>query len=133
MRSIILAVSMALLAVTSQAGELQLSVAKTIHSGTDSEFNEIHPTVKYKEGDLFVGVYQNSEGNVSAMAGQRIQGATGIFMEYGVLTGYSSEPILPLFRVGRQLQNIAVFFAPARELTSNGVKPIIVVGIEFNL
>jgi len=133
MRTIVLALAMTLISMTSQAGEVELSVSKTIHLGTDTEFNETHPTIRYIEDSLFIGAYHNSEGGISAMAGQRLEDPSGLFMEYGIVTGYSSEPILPMLRIGQQFGSLAVFIAPAGEVTSNGIKPLIVIGVEFNL
>ena len=133
MKTIVLALAMTLIAMTSQAGEIQLSVAKTIHLGTDTKFDEVHPTIRYSENSLFIGAYHNSEGNTSGVAGQRLENPSGLFIEYGIITGYSTEPILPMVRIGQQVGILSVFIAPAAELTINGIKPLLVLGVEFNL
>jgi hypothetical protein len=130
--SAVLVVVMALVTVSAQAGEVEFSVAKSVHLGTTTDFNEIHPTVRYSEGTLFIGGYLNSEGNISGVAGQRIESASGTFVEYGIVTGYTSEPILPMLRVGQTFNKVTLFLAPGAEYTAEGVNVMVVVGVEFN-
>ena len=86
-----------------------------MHAGLAGDYNNIHPHVRCQVDknffvDTIAGVYLNSENNISAYYGQKY----GI-IEIGLVTGYSSAPILPLIRVKKN----GWFLSPAYEISTD--------------
>ena len=104
---------------------LSLLVAVSMHVGLEDNYNSIHPHARCTLDDTILGIYYNSEYNISSYVG-KIYNYNNLEIEYGLVTGYTGIPIAPMLRIKKD----NFFIAPAYEVTGNvGV----VVGLEFNL
>ena len=104
---------------------LSLLVALSTHIGLDNNYNSIHPHARCTLDNTILGVYYNSEYNLSSYVGKTYD-YKNLEIEYGLVTGYTGAPIAPMLRVKKD----NFFIAPAYEVTGNvGV----VIGLEFNL
>ena len=82
---------------------LELLFALT-HHGVDGDFNERHPGLRYENNGYMGSLYHNSEGNPSLAAGlinrKELGDLADLFIEYGLATGYSAAPVVPMGRAG---------------------------------
>ena len=100
---------------------LSLLFAASLHIGLENKYNNYHPHARCQVDSLITGVYYNSEDRISSYVGLEHEG-----WEIGLVTGYTSQDVLPMIRYKRNNW----FIAPAWEVDGNmGV----VVGLEFKL
>jgi len=105
---------------------MEFLLALTIHLSA-SDFNGVHPHIRYSENNIVIGAYYNSLENVSLYAGFR--NGDKYWIEYGAVTGYK-YPVVPMVRVGvRITDNINLFAAPHHD--DHGFSGLI--GVEFNI
>ena len=98
---------------------IALSVAISMHLGLDNNYNNIHPHARCNIDSTITGVYYNSEDNISTYIGKKYNN-----IEVGIVTGYSSNKIVPMIRY----VNNGFFISPAYETNGNyGVT----IGIEL--
>ena len=98
---------------------IALSVAISMHLGLDNNYNNIHPHARCNIDNTITGVYYNSEDNISTYIGKKYNN-----IEVGIVTGYSSNKIVPMIRYA----NNGFFISPAYE--TNGTYGV-VIGIEL--
>jgi len=104
---------------------LSLLVALSTHIGLDNNYNSIHPHARCTLDNTILGVYYNSEYNLSSYVGKTYD-YKDLEIEYGLVTGYTGAPIAPMLRVKKN----NFFIVSAYEVTRNvGV----VIGLEYNL
>ena len=100
---------------------LSLLFAASLHIGLENKYNNYHPHARCQVDSLITGVYYNSEDRISSYVGLEHEG-----WEIGLVTGYTSQDVLPMIRYKKNNW----FIAPAWEVDGNmGV----VVGLEFKL
>lgn len=76
---------------------IELALGLSLHLGLNDNYNEIHPHIRYIANDYIAGLYYNSESNVSAYGGYRLEyGDFGL--EAGAVTGYSKADVMPFVR-----------------------------------
>ena len=104
-------------------------VALSLHVGLEGDYNYIHPHVRCDiNNNTIVGVYYNSEENISFYVGTKIPTHWyKVELEVGLVTGYSGIDIAPMIRVKKGNW----FISPAYETPSNNVG--VVFGYEFKL
>ena len=100
---------------------LSLLFAASLHLGLENKYNNLHPHARCQVDNLISGVYYNSEDRVSSYVGMEHNG-----FELGLVTGYTSEDILPMVRYKHKI----FFITPAYE---NGDTYGITIGWEINL
>ena len=89
---------------------IELALGLSLHLGLNDNYNEIHPHIRYSEQGYIAGLYYNSESNVSAYGGYRLEyGDFGL--EAGAVTGYSKADVMPFGRATYK----DFFVAPALE------------------
>jgi len=89
---------------------LSFLVALSLHVGLDNNYNSVHPHVRCDTENVNVGVYYNSERNISTYISKEYS-----FIEYGIVTGYSGFDIAPMIRFKKDNW----FIAPAYETQGN--------------
>lgn len=103
---------------------LSLFVAFSMHIGLSDGYNNVHPHARCTLDDVMFGTYYNSEHRVSTYVGKTFYPVDGNWtLEYGLVTGYASSDVLPLFRY----VNDGWYVAPAYEV---GGKYGVVLGWE---
>ena len=100
---------------------IALSMAISIHLGLENNYNNIHPHARCSIEDTIMGVYYNSEDNISTYIGKKYNN-----IELGIVTGYSSNEIVPMIRYVKN----NFFISPAYETNGNYG---ITIGIELGL
>ena len=103
---------------------LSFMLAVSMHIGLEGDYNNIHPHVRCTSNNLIKGVYYNSEDRISTYIGKEFELDKYWKLELGLVTGYTSEDILPMIRYKAS----TLFISPAFE--KNGNKGI-VLGLEF--
>jgi len=104
---------------------LSFLVAVSMHIGLDNNYNSIHPHMRCTIDNNISGIYYNSENNISFYIGKSVD-IKLLKLEYGIVSGYSENNILPMIRFKKD----TFFIAPAYERTGNvGV----VLGWEYKL
>jgi len=86
---------------------LQLFLALSLHLGLENDYNNIHPHARCTVDNHISGIYYNSEDNISLYTGLEHNG-----FELGLVTGYSSNYILPMIRYKKNNW----FISPAYEI-----------------
>tara|TARA_B100001093_G_scaffold447561_1_gene452544 strand:- start:298 stop:612 length:315 start_codon:yes stop_codon:yes gene_type:complete len=89
---------------------LQLFLALSLHLGLENDYNNIHPHARCTVDNHISGIYYNSENNISLYTGFEHNG-----FELGLVTGYSSNDILPMIRYKKNNW----FISPAYETDGN--------------
>ena len=89
---------------------LQLFLAVSLHLGLENDYNNIHPHARCTVDNHISGIYYNSENNISLYTGFERNG-----FELGLVTGYSSNDILPMIRYKKNNW----FILPAYETDGN--------------
>jgi hypothetical protein len=89
---------------------LQLFLAVSLHLGLENDYNNIHPHARCTVDNHISGIYYNSENNISLYTGFEYNG-----FELGLVTGYSSNDILPMIRYKKNNW----FISPAYETDGN--------------
>jgi len=89
---------------------LQLFLALSLHLGLENDYNNIHPHARCTVDNHISGIYYNSEDNISLYTGLEHNG-----FELGLVTGYSSNDILPMIRYKKNNW----FISPAYETDGN--------------
>lgn len=109
---------------------LTAGIAISLHLGLAGDYNEVHPYVKYKyDNNVIVGAYYNSEEEVSGYVGYELDMTKKFSVELGIVSGYSSQDILPMARVK---YDDKIFIAPAIEYNSDDTDTVgVVIGIQF--
>ena len=100
-----------------------------MHIGLENDYNQIHPHARCEmSNDILYGAYYNSEERVSLYFGKTLDKVEkGWDMEYGLTTGYSGYPLVPMWRF---VHEDGIFIAPAYEHEEENYG--IVIGYEFN-
>ena len=112
------------------------AVALSAHMGLEGDYNSVHPAIKCDREDsgFIAGAYLNSENRGSVYAGWKIASdkpKTPLWAEVGLVTGYTSENVLPYVRVGADLtERTSLFLAPAIEVDGDGYRTGAVLGLE---
>ena len=109
---------------------LTAGIAISLHLGLAGDFNEVHPYVKYKhDNNIIAGAYYNSEEEISGYVGYELDVTEKLSVELGIVSGYSSQDILPMARV---TYDDKIFIAPAIEYDSEDADTVgVVIGIQF--
>lgn len=92
-------------------------VALSAHLGLVGDYNAVHPQVKCEpdQSGFIAGAYWNSEKAVSVFAGWKLR-HDRVWLESGIVTGYSDAPVMPFARAGVDLNDrSSLFVAPAYE------------------
>lgn len=117
---------------------LTAALALSMHMGLVGDYNETHPALKCDRDDtgLIAGVFLNSESRASVYGGIKFSDpAPGrdLWVEAGIVTGYTSADVLPYVRLGLDLNDrTSLFVAPAIEAKrGGGYRTGIVAGIEY--
>jgi len=100
---------------------LSLFFALSMHIGLEGNYNNYHPHARCQVDSLITGVYYNSEDRISSYVGLEHEG-----WEIGLVTGYTSQDVLPMIRYKKNNW----FIAPGYEV--DGTYGI-VIGWEFRL
>ena len=85
---------------------IALSLAISMHIGLANDYNNIHPHARCDIDNTITGVYYNSEDNISTYIGKKYNN-----IELGIVTGYSSNEIVPMIRYVKN----NFFISPAYE------------------
>lgn len=108
---------------------LELCFAISMHFAIGDGWNDKHPCARYVADDFTVGAYLNSEDTLSAYISHTFE-YDQWFAEVGAVTGYSGADVLPMVRIGYEINdNISLFASPAYADGRIGV----VVGIDLTL
>lgn len=107
---------------------LLYGLALSAHMGFEGEYNSIHPHVRLEQDQYAIGLYQNSENNVSSYLSYSFE-KNDYYLELGIVTGYL-KPV-PLIRAGVGLDDLNLFIAPGFESRNDGLK--LVFGVEYLL
>ena len=107
------------------------SIIFTMHIGFYGSYNEIHPHVRFQRDQIITGAFINSENNISPYLGFRYD-TNKIFIEGGIVHGYSYKKTLPYARLGYKLgDNMNLILTPGFEKKGNNINPGVVIGIEL--
>ena len=77
---------------------IEYIIAVSLHVGMGSDYNYVHPQVRYNHDDYITGVYLNSHSEVSAFVGHRWE-VKDVGVELGLVTGYNIAPVVPFLKV----------------------------------
>jgi len=105
-------------------GALVLTLGVSLHLGLASEYNELHPHIRYTQDNYITGLYYNSEERISPYTGYRHEYGDWGF-ELALAGGYTVADVIPYTRITYK----NYFVAPALERNNIGV----VFGLEFKL
>lgn len=106
--------------------DLSLCLAVSAHLLLPGEWNSVHPCVRYEDSGFVAGAYLNSEYNLSAHVGG-VWRRDSLFIEGGLVTGYSGIEVAPYVRAGIERDNVRYFIAPGMVKGEIGI----VAGIEI--
>lgn len=102
---------------------LKFCLAISAHIALPGDWNEIHPCVRYEQDSFIAGAYLNSENTISFYAGAEFPAqlfSVPFNWELGLVTGYSSAPVVPFIRATYDInENSKLFIAPAFAIDSN--------------
>lgn len=115
--------------------EFLLSLALSMHLGTEGNFNEVHPHFRVKNNHIVSGLYLNSMNNAAGYLGVNFE-KNKFYVDLGVTLAPSDIDVFkPWLRAGYKFNDhINVFTAPVLEynindnLNSGGL-----IAIEFTL
>jgi len=108
---------------------LELCFAVTAHLAIGDGWNDLHPCARYVSEDFTIGAYLNSENTLSTYVSHTFE-YDKWFAEAGLVTGYSSGPVIPMLRAGYNVTDaISIFVSPAYEVTKDAVG--VVLGAEY--
>ena len=102
------------------------SIAFGLHLGLNHAYNNIHPHIRCKHEPVSIGLFYNSERNLSAYIAHTIE-FKNTQLELGVVTGYTSYPLVPLLRLTYK----DFYITPAYETNTHSIG--VVIGIEFKI
>jgi hypothetical protein len=104
---------------------ITLSLALTLHTGINFEYNQIHPHVRYSTNTFISGIYYNSVRKPSVYVGKTFSlGSTTL--ETILVTGYM-YPVIPAIKL-----NYGNFFvSPLVDKVKGKTQTGIVLGTEF--
>ena len=105
---------------------LSLMIALSLHVGLEGDYNSIHPHARCTVDNTIVGVYYNSEESISTYIGYKFKSPFDTEIEVGLVTGYSSAPVVPLLRITKDNW----FITPAYEISPSKTMGI-TIGYEF--
>ena len=112
----------------------EIALALTLHF-SNVDYNEVNPHVRLEHEGLILGAYKNSFDTTSSYIGYKHRFDKN-WIEGGIVTGYTTAPVLPFVRIGRDIfPNVRVFVAPGTETryddNNETTKIIGITGIEF--
>lgn len=115
--------------------EFLLSVALSMHLGTEGNFNEVHPHFRVKNNHIISGLYINSDNNPAAYFGVNLEKNKFYVDLGGTLAPGEKTPIKPWLRAGYKFNNhINIFTAPVLEREdNNNLNSGGLIAIEFTL
>jgi hypothetical protein len=105
---------------------ITFSVAFTMHFGVDLSYNNVHPHVRYTQGDTVAGVYYNSVRRPSVYVGKVYTLDQDTKVEVLLVTGYM-YPVVPQVK----LTHGNFFIAPIVDTVKGKVQTGVVIGTEF--
>ena len=100
-------------------------LALSMHLGLEGDYQPFHPNVGIEYNNFITGAYYNSESAISPYIGYRYELNDKTSVEFGLVGGYTTNPIEPMLKLNYDL----FFVAPAREIY-NDERLGLVVGIE---
>lgn len=113
------------------------AIAISAHMGLNADYNAFHPAIKCDQSDkgFIAGMYLNSEENLSLYGGWKTTNKNDVWVEIGIVSGYSSYDILPFARLGYDVtQKTSIFVAPAIELDQYEKETVgVVLGLEIKI
>lgn len=108
------------------------ALAISSHLSLQGEYNNIHPHIRIDNNEWVAGAYYNSERNLSAYGGYRLELDHASAIELGIVTGYSAfGSIAPYARATYDIENFRIFVAPALEKYNQQTNKGLVIGLEF--
>ena len=113
--------------------DLLLGLALSTHLEFTGEYNQIHPQIRYEGESTSVGMYYNSEENLSVYASYLYE-VGPVTAEFGIVTGYDAlETLQPFGRLYHDMPSgTRLFYSPGGELQSDGtITNGHIFGIEF--
>ena len=105
---------------------ITFSVAFTMHFGVDLNYNNVHPHVRYTQGDTVAGVYYNSVRRPSVYVGKVYTLDQDTKVEVLLATVYM-DPVVPQVK----LTHGNFFIAPIVDTVKGKVQTGVVIGTEF--
>jgi hypothetical protein len=102
---------------------LSFLLAVSMHVGLENNYNMIHPHIRCQQNETIGGVYYNSRERASLYVGREYI-LQHFNVELGLVSGYEKYPVVPLFRLKKDI----FFIAPAYELDGRFGA---VLGIEY--
>lgn len=104
---------------------ITLSLALTVHTGIDLDYNQVHPHVRYTDNTFISGVYYNSVRKPSVYVGKTFSlGSTTL--EAMLVTGYM-YPVIPAVKLNYGNFFVSPFIDKVKGKTQTGI----VLGTEF--
>lgn len=108
---------------------LEICLAISMHFAVGDGWNDKHPCARYVADDFTIGAYLNSEDAISYYISHTFEYEQW-FAEVGAVTGYSGADIVPMLRVGYEINDrVSLFASPAYV----GGKIGTVIGIDLTL
>ena len=105
--------------------DIFFGAALSLHLGLKGDYQPLHPHVGIDNNNFIAGAYYNSESTMSTYAGYKFDINEDTNIEAGLVTGYSSESVLPLIKFNHK----QFFIAPAYE-DLDGERLGLILGIE---
>ena len=104
-----------------------LFLALSVHI-LPGNWNAIHPGRKCTYESYAVGAYVNSESRVSPYVSYTLDYSQTMFIEVGLVGGYTGADVLPMLRLGYRIdEKVNLFVSPAYAYGTVGV----VLGVEL--
>lgn len=110
-----------------------IGLALSVHLGFNDVYNAVHPHFGFRNENVIIGTFFNSEEELSFYGGFRSE-FNNIGVEYGLTTGYYElGNVIPMLRLTYDIdENVRTFISPSVESTKDGrVDPGLVVGVEI--
>jgi hypothetical protein len=111
-----------------------IGLGLSLHFGFTEDYNPINPYIEYQNNNLRIGVYYNSEENVSAYSGLNLTLVDDFSVDTGVVTGYFDYKVVPYAKFNYHYSNnVTLFATPGVETQQDNTTHYgIVSGITFN-
>jgi len=84
-------------------------LAVSLHMGLGDGWNDVHPGARCEVGQWTAGAYYNSERTISPYASYTFEHES-LFLDLGIVGGYSGADVLPFFRAGVDLERAGKLF-----------------------
>ena len=107
------------------------SIVFTMHLGFYNSYNEVHPHVRVQKNQVVAGAFLNSESNISPYLGLRYD-TNKIFIEGGIVHGYSYKKTLPYARLGYKLgDNMNLILTPSLKKNNGSTNKGAIIRLEL--